>query len=135
VSGSNIVTVTARDAAGNTAADVVTVTLSGNTTFSDDPVAPQSTPIRAVHVMELRVAIDSARAVRGLAPFGWTGAPLGPGAPVKAVHLTELRVALNQAYQAASRPVPTYTDAAVAAGVTVIKAIHLNELRAAVRAL
>jgi len=51
------------------------------------------------------------------------------------VHLTELRTALDQAYQAAGQTPPTYTDSAVVAGLTVIKAIHLNELRTAVRAL
>jgi hypothetical protein len=31
--------------------------------------------------------------------------------------------------------VPTYTDPAVGSGITAIRASHLNELRAAVRAL
>jgi len=46
--------------------------------------------------------------------------------------LTELRTALSQAYQAAGRAAPTYTDPTE---LGVIKAIHLSELRAAVRAL
>jgi len=54
---------------------------------------------------------------------------------VKAVYLTDLRTALSQAYQAAGRTSPAYTDPTVGAGLAVIKAIHLNELRAAVRAL
>ena len=51
------------------------------------------------------------------------------------MHLVELRTALNEAYQAAGRTLPTYTDLTLVAGVTVIKALHLNELRTAVRAL
>jgi hypothetical protein len=46
--------------------------------------------------------------------------------------LTELRTALTQAYQAAGRTAPTYTDPTA---LSVIKAIHLNELRTAIRTL
>ena len=42
---------------------------------------------------------------------------------------------LGEAYQATGRTPPTYTDPAVAAGLTIIQALHLNELRTAVRAL
>ena len=131
--GMNVLTVTARDAAGNTATATLTVTLSGTFTFTDDPLAAQSALVRAVHIEELRAAIDSVRVAHGLDPFTWTDPTLVPGSTrVRAVHLTELRAALSQAYQA---PGPTYTDPTVEARVTVIKAIHLSELRDAVRAL
>ncbi|PYM70781.1 MAG: hypothetical protein DME03_20605, partial [Candidatus Rokuibacteriota bacterium] len=131
--GINVLTVTARDGAANTASARLTVTLSETFTFTDDPLTPQSTLIRAVHVMELRTAIDSVRVARGLAPFAWTDPTLTIGStPVRVVHLTELRTALSQAYQAAGRAAPTYTDPTE---LGVIKAIHLSELRAAVRAL
>ncbi len=129
-SGTNVLTVTARDAVGNTATASVTVSFF---TFTDDPLVAQSTPIKTVHITELRAAIDSVRVARGLATFAWTDPTLTPGStPAKGVHLLELRTALNQAYQAAGRTAPTYTDPT---GLTVIKAIHLNELRSAVRAL
>ncbi len=135
-SGANVLTVSVRDAAGNTATAGMTVILSGTFTFTDDPLAVQTTPDRAVHIMELRAAIDSVRVARGLGTFGWTDPTLTPGStPVKALHVTELRTALNQAYQAAGRAVPTYTDPSVVAGAVVIKALHLSELRAAARAL
>jgi len=134
--GTNILTVTAQDAAGNTARTSLNVTLSGTSASTDDPVAAQSTLIQAVHILEIRAAIDSICLARGLATFGWTDPTLTPGStPVKAVHLTELRTALNQAYQAAGRATPAYTDPTLVPQRTVIKAIHLNELRAAVRAL
>src|SRR5256886_4904101 len=134
--GTNGLTVTARDAAGNTKTVSLTVTLSGTAAFTDDPVVAQSTPVKAVHLIEARAAIDSVRVVHGLPPFGWTDPALTQGiTPVKAVHLTELRTALNQAYQAASRALPTYTDATVVTRVTVITAVQLNELRTAVHAL
>ena len=132
--GTNVLTVTARDAAGNTATATLTVTLAESVAFTDDPVGAGSTLTRTVHITELRAAIDSVRAARGLATFAWTDPVLVPGStPVKAVHLTELRTALNQAYQAAGRALPTYNDPTVVAGQTIIRANHLNDLRAAVR--
>jgi len=134
--GSNVLTVTARDAAGNIGTATLTATLTIAFTFTDDPLVAQSTLVQAAHFVELRAAIDSVRTALGLMPFVWTDAPLTPqGTEVNVVHVTELRTALNQAYQAVGRTAPTYTDPTVAAGLTVIKAAHLNELRAAVRAL
>ena len=134
-SGSNVLTVTARDAAGNTRTATLTVTYSPPT-FTDIPLGAQSTTIKAVHITELRAAINSARATRSLGAFGWTDPALtARSTRVRGVHLTELQTALNQAYQAAGRTPPTYTDPTIVAGVTVIKAAHLNELRAAIQAL
>ncbi len=134
--GTNVLTVTARDAAGNIATRTSTVTLTTTSTFTDNPLTAQSTVIKAIHFTELRGAINSKRASRGLAPFAWTDPTLTPWSTrVRLVHLTELRTALNQAYQAAGRTPPTYTDPSLVAGMAVIKAIHLNELRAAVNAL
>jgi len=137
-SGSNVLTVTARDAAGNTATATLTVTATvtfAGFTFIDDPLTAQSTIVKAVHFTELRAAINRVRATRGLAAFAWTDPTLTSGSTqVRAIHLTELRTALNQAYQAAGRTVPMYTDPSPVAGATLIKATHLNELRSAVRA-
>ena len=131
----NVLTVTAGDAAGNTATTSLTVTLV-TFAFADDPLTARSTVIKTAHIMELRAAIDGVRVARGLAPFAWTDPALTSGVtPVKVVHLTELRASLNQAYQAAGRTSPAYTDPIVVAGQTAIKAIHLNELRSAVQAI
>jgi len=133
--GTNMLTVQARDAAGNTKVATLTVTLSG-TSFTDDPLTAQSTLIKTVHLAEVRAAIDTVRVARGLTTFAWTDPTLTPGVTtIKVVHVTELRTALNQAYQAAARTLPTYTDPSVVAGATVVNAVHLNELRAAVLAL
>jgi len=135
--GTNVLTVTARDAAGNTGTARLTVTLSGSFSFTDDPLAAQGTTIKAAHIMELRAAIDSLRVAYGLAAFQWLDPTLTPGiTPATALHLTELRAALDQAYVAAGRALPTtYTDPLVVAGKTSIKAIHLDEIRAAARGL
>ena len=134
--GSNVLTVTARDAAGNTATATLTVTLTSSFTFTDDPLTAEDTIVKALHITELRAAIDSLRVAGGLAPFAWTDPTLAPGiATAKAVHLIELRAALNQAYQALAKTPPAYADLAVMAGQTIITTVHLNELRSAVRGL
>jgi hypothetical protein len=61
---------------------------------------------------------------------------IAPGAtPVKAVHLAEMRTAQAQAYQAAGRTPPSFSDPALTARLTLVRAAHIAELRAAVRAL
>jgi len=93
--GTNVLTVTASDAVGNTATTTLTVTLAFG--FTDDPLGP-STPVRAVHFTELRSAIDSERMAFGWVGFEWTDPALIPGITLaKAAHLSELRAALNQA--------------------------------------
>ena len=104
--------------------------------FTDDPLVPGMTPVRAVHLLELRSRIDGLRLRAGLPAFGWTDAQVVPGVtPARAVHLTELRSALGAAYAASGRPAPGYTDAVVTAGATAMRAVQLQELRRAVAAL
>ena len=57
----------------------------------------------------------------------------GGGTRVRLVHL-EVRRALAEAYAAAGRAAPDWTDAVPVPGVTPIRAVHLMELRDAVRA-
>ena len=104
--------------------------------FTDHPLRPGVTPIRAVHFLELRARIDDVRRGLGLSAFGWTDPIVTPGVtPVRRVHLLDLRTAADQAYTAADRPAPSYTDTTLRPGVTVIRAAHVMELRAAVAAL
>ena len=104
--------------------------------FTDDPLVPGVTPVRAVHLLELRSRIDALRLRAGLPAFGWTDAQVVPGAtPARAAHLLELRSALGEAYAAAGRPAPGYSDAVVTAGLTAMRTVQLQELRAAVVAL
>ena len=108
--------------------------LSGSGTFIDETLVSEVTPVKAIHITELRVRIDSQRTRFGLMAFNWTNAPLAPGTAVRALHLLELRSALEQAYTAAMRTPPSYTDPALAAGTT-IRAVHITQLRTAVRSL
>ena len=136
--GMATIRVTAMDPGGLSAAQAFTVSVSTGAAggFTDDPLRPGVTPVRAIHFTELRARIDSLREAAGLGRFSWTDPALRAGAtPVRLVHLTELRSALAAAYAAAGRAEPRWTDAAPTAGTTPIRAVHLMELRAAVVAL
>ena len=138
--GTATVTVTATDAGGSngtaTQTFMATVGPTGARRFTDDPIVPGVTPVRAVHFAELRSRIDALRAGTGLPRFAWTDPVLRAGVtPVRGVHLLELREALSTAYASAGRAAPRWTNAAPAAGSTPIRALHVTELRAAVLAL
>ena len=136
--GRATIRVTAMDPGGLSAAQTFTVTVSTGAAggFTDDPLRPGVTPVRAVHFTELRTRIDALRSAAALGRFAWTDPVLRAGAtPVRLVHLLELREALGAAYTAAARAAPRWTDAAPVAGSTPIRAAHLTELRAAVVAL
>ena len=134
--GTATIRVTATDPGGLSAAQSFTVTVKATAAFTDDPIQPGVTPIRAVHFTELRSRIDALRAAAGLARFGWTDAVITAGVtPVRRVHLTELRSALAAAYAAAGRTAPRWTDAVPAGGTTPVRAVHVMELRTAVMAL
>jgi len=112
------------------------VTAVFSKTFTDSTLTAGVTPVKAVHMTDLRTAIDTLRGRHSLSAYTWTDGSLTPGStPVKRAHLIDLRTALNPAYTAAGRAVPTYTDATITAGTTPIKASHLTELRTFVRNL
>ena len=136
--GTAVIRVTATDTGGLSAFQSVTVTVRARvlSPFTDHPIVPGVTPVRAVHFTELRTRIDLLRRDAGLGTFPWTDPVLNVGATrVRLAHLLELREALATAYAAAGRAAPRWTDAAPAGGATPIRAAHLMELRAAVTAL
>ena len=135
--GTAVVQVTATDPGGLNATQSFTVAVTtAGARFTDDPLRPGLTPVRAVHFMELRERIDDLREAAGLGRQRWTDPVLRAGTTqVRLVHLQELRSALAAAYEAAGRPVPRWTDPAPVAGTTPIRAVHLTELRDAVLAL
>ena len=103
--------------------------------FTDDPLTPGSTTLKAVHITELRTRIDALRTGNGLTVFLWTDATLTTGVTLaSAVHVTDLRTALDEVYTALTQTLPRYLDPTLTAGLP-IKADHITELRAAVVAL
>ncbi len=95
-------------------------------TFTDDPLLPRITFIRALHIAELRTAIDNYRSTASLGGYAWTGDVFG-GVLVQAVHVEELRTALDQARSALGLSALVY-DYASLAGHSVT-ANQLQQLR------
>jgi hypothetical protein len=102
--------------------------------FSDDPPIVGVTSISAQHIVELRLSVDNVRASCGVFPSSWSES-IEPGRIIRAQDIIELRAALNQAYDCRSRTRPVYTDPVLQPGNTIIRAVHVIELRNAVRAI
>lgn len=117
------------DAVGNLSApgsiDVATAI-----TFTDNPLTVGSTQVKAVHVTELRQAVNAVRAAANLSAATWTDSSL-TNVAIKAVHIQELRTNLDQALSALGLSTSPYTDASLT-GIA-IKKVHLDELRQRVK--
>lgn len=100
--------------------------------FTDDPLVAATTVVKAVHLTELRTAVNAMRAAAGFLPLG-TDATVAVGALVRATHITDLRTALSDARSTAGLSTLTLTDPSLTVGVTSVKAAHLQELRNAVK--
>jgi parallel beta-helix repeat protein len=107
--------------------------------FTDDPLISQTTAIKAIHFMELRARITALRMRFRLPPFSWTDTAL-TAATVNAVHLEQLLEALVEASLAAIAAgvnvmPPSFDDDPLVPKETVIRRIHIEQLRAAVLVL
>src|SRR3989442_53501 len=72
------------------------VTATFSAVFTDATLTAQGTAIKAVHITDLRSAINTLRTRNGLSAFAYTDATLTPGSTVvKGIHLTELGTALR----------------------------------------
>ena len=99
--------------------------------FQDDPIVAQTTAIRAVHVTQLRSAVNAMRNAAGL-PAADFGAALAAGnSVIAATHIAQLRARLSEARAAIGLTASEHTDPSLA-GVRV-KAVHLTELRNGVK--
>ena len=104
--------------------------------WTDHPIRPGVTSIKAVHFDELRARVAALRAREGLAPVRWTDPVLSPGATtIRRAHLAELRAALGGVYDAREQRQPAYTDRTLTTGRTLVRAAHVMELREAVEVI
>ena len=114
------------DAVGNLSApsgiDVATAI-----TFTDNPLTVGTTLVKAVHMTELRQAVNAVRAAANLSAATWTDPTLSTSVTIKAVHVTELRTNLDAALTALGISTSAYTDPSLA-GI-VIKKVHVDEVR------
>ena len=83
----------------------------GPPVFTDDPLVAGSTIIKAIHLTELRDAVNQARSQAGLGAASWTDSPL-QGVTIKAAHIVELRARLDEARVALGMSAASYTDPA-----------------------
>jgi uncharacterized repeat protein (TIGR01451 family) len=120
-----------RAADASTLGSPSSIDLATTILFTDDPLSTGSTIIKAVHITELRTAVNAVRAAAGLSPTTFTDTSL-TGTRPKALHVTELRSALDAARAAIGLSALAYTDPSLASGGS-IKAAHYRELRAGVK--
>jgi RHS repeat-associated protein len=104
---------------------------SGPPTFTDDPLAA-GVVVQAIHVTQLRDAINLLRQRVGLAQVTWAEA-VSSGVSIKASHITEMRTRLAEARTALGLAATTYTDSGLASGYT-IKKEHIQEIRDSLKA-
>jgi hypothetical protein len=121
--------VRAFDSQGNATA-YSPIDLATTVVFTDDPLVAGQTTAKAVHITELRTAVDAVRTAAGLGAGAFRDDPLSPGTLMRAIHITQLRAALDEARSAIGVPPLTYTDPSVVAGSTQVKAAHIQQLRA-----
>lgn len=100
--------------------------------FTDDPLVAGSTVVKAVHLTELRTAVNAFRAAAALPPFVFTDSNPA-GLAIRALHISELRTALNGARSAIGLGAISFTDPTLTAGSTIVKAVHDQEIREAVK--
>lgn len=105
---------------------VVPVTGGTTPTFTDDPLIPGVSMVKAVHITELRAAVNAARARAGLSAVTYSDSTL-TNAPIQATHVIELRAALHAAL-AATGQTATFTDPTLNS-TTPVRAVHIQELR------
>lgn len=103
--------------------------------FTDATLIAGLTPIRAVHITELRAFVDVLRSRYGLTTCDWTDPALTAGVtPVRSAHIMELRAALQGIYEAAGRTPPPYSDSQLSGGTMFVRQ-HIDELRNAILAI
>lgn len=100
--------------------------------FTEDPVLALATTVKAVHVTELRAAVNAMRTSAEL-PELVADATVAIGQPVRAQHIVTLRTALNEVRVSAVISSISFIDPMLTAGVTPVKAVHVQELRAGVK--
>ena len=72
------------------------------------------------------------RNLAGLTPFNFTATPL-PRDDIVASPVNDLRTALDAARSALGLSPVTYTDPTLTPGSTIVKAVHLTDLRGGVQ--
>lgn len=110
-----------------------TIDLATTITFTDGQLTAGVTPIKAVHLTELRQAVNAVRALAGLGQASWTYPdPVStPVAQRRVIHwqdVAEMRSKLDEALNPLNRVQAYPATPAVASGAP-IKAVHFTQIR------
>ncbi|HYI09732.1 MAG TPA: S8 family serine peptidase [Thermoanaerobaculia bacterium] len=98
--------------------------------YADTPLVAGTSPVEAVHLTQLRTAINAMLDLANLSPATFTDPTLTAATTImKRLHVTELRTNLDAARLALGLPTLTYTDPSITEDVTVVKASHIEQLR------
>jgi hypothetical protein len=103
------------------------------TVIFTDPTLTTGVVVKAVHFTELQTAINAVRTLAGLSAFSFTAPAPGASVTIQAAHVSDLRTALNAARNTLTLSSISYTDPTITVGSTVMKAAHINDLRAGVQ--
>jgi hypothetical protein len=103
------------------------IDLATTTIFTDDPLVVGSTIVKAVHMTEMRTAVNAVRSLAGLSLTSFTDPSLG-GVFVKAIHITELRTSLDAARVALGLSALAYANTPTV-GTSLIRAVDFTEIR------
>ncbi|HYI11479.1 MAG TPA: fibronectin type III domain-containing protein [Thermoanaerobaculia bacterium] len=97
--------------------------------FVNDPIAVGVRTIRALHFTQLQQRINALRVSGGLGQIPADPTINTAGVPVLTQHLANLRTSFHDARTAAGLAPVALTDPTITPGVTVIKAVHIEQLR------
>ncbi len=97
-----------------------------------DNAANVSTRVRAVHINELRSAVDSLRTAPpcNLSPYSWTDNPISASTRIRAMHFTQLRSAIQEVWNCHNLgALPNWSVGSEPAPSRHISARDINDLR------
>ncbi len=123
--------VRARDAGANTG-PYAPPDLATTVIFTDESLNAGSTVIKAVHMTQLRTAVNAMLVLARLGATTFTDT-IGALVQIKKIHIDELRTNLDASRTALGLIALSYTDPSITAASTTIKAAHFNELRNGVK--
>jgi hypothetical protein len=100
--------------------------------FTDPTLTAGTTLAKAIHVTQLRTAVNAVRSLAGLPAATYTNASVTAGTRVRAANVTELRTAITQARTSLGLPAMAFINPTLTVGTT-IRRVHISELRGVVQ--